>query len=192
MDKLLTYIENRRKRYGHINKNVAPSSVYYIIGGTIIRISDHIKYGEDGIRKFDYCFIIQDNGLYVFTASPKHNIDRTSKMYLKIVTFEEAKSFIKKIHDDKISINNMLTVYSPGGWSGITNGAKMKFEDFKKKYIDPSSPTTQLNIVDLIESSVTGSFSKGNFQAKIGGVKKYYDSLDKTQVDDVLEKVFKM
>lgn len=81
MDKLINYIEYRRKRYGEIERITALSSMYYCFGNIKVRISDHMKYSNDAVKKIDYYFIIQPNGTYIFMPNPKYNKDE--KMYMK-------------------------------------------------------------------------------------------------------------
>ncbi|MDE5888609.1 MAG: hypothetical protein K2H20_01170, partial [Bacilli bacterium] len=64
MDKLVQYIEMRVKKYGHCVGNQAILSNYYTFGNAVVRISDHIKYGKDSTKTYDYCFVIQPNDTY--------------------------------------------------------------------------------------------------------------------------------
>lgn len=86
MDKLVNYIEYRWKRYGEIERAAALSSIYYHFGNIQIRISDHMKYNEDAIKKIDYFFIIQPNDTYIFIPNPKYNKD--GKLYMKDDTYK--------------------------------------------------------------------------------------------------------
>ena len=111
MDKLVNYIEYRWKRYGEIERVTALSSIYYHFGNFQIRISDHMKYNEDEIKKIDYFFIIQPNDIYIFIPNPKYNKD--GKLYMKIVSYNEAKEFIKTLHEHIMKLIPIMNWYSP-------------------------------------------------------------------------------
>ena len=91
------------KKYGHIKGEQCISSNYYTFTDKIVRISDHVKYSLDNAKKVDYTFIIQPNDMYLFYVSPKYNSERMNKMFLKIVTLQEAKNFIRRLHDFSLS-----------------------------------------------------------------------------------------
>ena len=95
MDKLINYIQFREKKYGVIKGIASVNSMYYQIGIYTIRVSEHMKYSESSIKDCDYFFIIQPNDTYIFITNPKYNKD--GKMYMKIVSYNDAKEFIKSL-----------------------------------------------------------------------------------------------
>ena len=144
MDKLINYIEYRRKRYGEIERITALSSMYYCFGNIKVRISDHMKYSNDAVKKIDYYFIIQPNDIYIFMPNPKYN--RDEKLYMKIVSYNEAKEFIRTLHDYSMKLIPMTRWYSPVDWKDIqkyddtkvikNNTEQMTWDDFYKKYFE--------------------------------------------------------
>lgn len=192
MDKLVQYIEGRIKRYGHIKSQQCVSSNYYTFGNFVVRISDHAKYGEDGIKQFDYGFIIQPNDLYLFTVSPKYNLDKTNKMYFKIVNLNEAKQFIRKLHDHSISLEVMCEIYSPEGWN--CRGSNVKYDkpswdDFRTTHVDNKDDAGKLYILDSIERLYLGTNKKGSIVEKLERVQETYDLLSMVQFEILIEKI---
>lgn len=192
MDKLISYIDQRFKRCGHMSGSQAIYSNYYTFGNTVVRVSDHIKYGEDGVKKFDYCFIIQPNDTYIFTASPKMENGCMGRMYLKIVSLQEAKDFIKKLHEFSISYEKMMEVYKPEGWNRNTPKIeKMSWKKFYETFIKELDDKRKQNILDIIECTIFGGISKGNLEVKMERVPKIYEQATLIQYDTILDKVKK-
>ena len=193
MDKLISYIEQRIKKYGHVKGDQAISSNYYTFGNTVVRVSDHIKYGETGVKKFDYCFIIQPDETYIFTASPKIENGQTCRMYLKIVSLKDAKDFIRRLHDFSISFDFMTETYSPEGWNrGVASGVKkIPWDDFYNTHLKNLDDKVKLNILDMIECVVYGGISKGNLEVKLDRAPKVYENASIIQYDTILNKIEK-
>lgn len=192
MDKLIKYIEQRIKKYGHVKSEQCMSSNYYKFNAGVIRISDHIKYGMDTMNTFDYNFIIQPDDTYIFSKSPKHNEKLMNKMFLKIVSLEEAKLFIRRIHDMSISLDNMCEIYQPEGWNrGDTTCEKPSWEDFCSIHIDGLEDIKKISILDMIERIKTGINSKGGVAVKMERVSKLYDKLSVVQYETLLNKLNK-
>ena len=140
---------------------------------------------------FDYSFIIQENDMYIFSVSAKH-IDM-NKMYLKIVTLEEAKQFIKKLHDFSISLDNMTDVFKPKDWNrGNIIADKQSWEDFCKMYIDiHTEDCKKLHVLDMIEKIRTGINSKGGVADKMNRMSETYEALNMTQYETLINKLNK-
>lgn len=194
MEKLINYIESRAKKYGHVKGVVGLSSNYYTIGQKIVRISDHMKYGDDGIKKYDYCFVIQPNDMYIFTISPKLTAD--TRMYVKIVSYDDARSFIKKLHDFAISLDEMSEMYTPPvGWNCAnlpTYEDKMSWSDFCQKYMTGVEQSKAINILDIVERVGRGQIAKGGYDVKLVRNEKYYDRLTQSQYETMIESVEKL
>ena len=194
MDKLVTYIEQRQKKYGHIKGCQGLSSNYYTFGDKVVRISDHMKYGEDYVNKFDYGFIIQPNDMYLFTLSPKNVPDR--KMYIKIVTYDECREFIRKLHEFTIQFNRMNEMYKPVGWncdeSLPTASERLTWDEFEKRYIQDLPEQRRVNVFDIIERVQRGQVSKGGYDVKSARAEGHYNKLTQTQYDTMIVSVEKM
>lgn len=193
MDKLIKYIESRITKYGHVKGEQAIFSNYYIFGNVVVRISDHIKYGMEGVKRFDYCFIIQPNDTYVFTASPKIGNDQSDRMYLKIVTLNEAKDFIRRLHDFTISLDGMTEIYNPEGWNRNTPSMKEKpsWDEFYNTHLKDLDDMTKQQILDMIELHVFGGISKGNVEVKLERAPEVYEHASLIQYDTILNKIKK-
>lgn len=192
MDKLVKYIETRMKKYGHIKGEQCISSNYYTFTDKIVRISDHVKYSLNNAKKVDYTFIIQPNDMYLFYVSPKYNSEQMNKMFLKIVTLQEAKNFIRRLHDFSLSLESLSDIYSPEGWNRGNSDVydKPSWEEFWNTYsnIDGKTP---LNVLNIIENIYTGSNSKGNVDTKIDKVSEMYEMMSLTQYETLIEKLKK-
>lgn len=193
MDRLINYIEQRAKKYGHIKGMQGQSSNYYTIGQKIVRISDHMKYGEDGIKKYDYCFIIQPNDVYLFNISPKNVPDL--KMYVKIISYDDAKNFIKKMHEFAMILDDMSEMYNPTGWNCgklPVSEDKLSWGDFCQKYMTDLDQSKCINILDIIERVGRGQIAKGGYEVKLARNVKYYEKLTQTQYETVIASIEKM
>lgn len=184
VDKLVKYIDWRSKRYGLIKTTQCISSNYYHIGDTVVRISDHIKYGLSSVNRFDYCFIIQDNDQYIFTASPKHNSTKTTQLYLKVVSFEEAKEFVKSLHDYEIQMQKMGEIFHPQGWNNITGEEThcMTWTEFYKEYLETASRQQKQQLLDTICYMLDQEVPKGNVDTKLSHVAKRYKELSEDEL----------
>ena len=197
MDRLVNYIEYRWKKYGEIERTTALSSMYYSFGNIKVRISDHMKYSEDEVRKIDYFFIIQPNDTYVFMSSPKYNND--GKLYMKIVSYNEAKEFIKSLHDYSMKLVPMMKWYSPEGWNDTqnydnkvnavkNNTERMTWGDFYKRYFDMKDDTYQKKVAQRIETLVYGSIGKGTVGGKMDRIRNAYMKMSSSQYDILMKK----
>lgn len=189
IDQLVKYIDWRSKRYGLISATQCISSNYYNIGNTVVRISDHIKYGAAGIKRFDYCFIIQENGYYVFTATPKLNSNKSSQLYLKIVSFQEAKSFIKALHDYEIQTAKMSRIFSPNGWNTVNTAelAAISWDTFFEENLkDLNTPQLQSMIDKICYMINHGNVPKGDITQKLNYIMSKYNSFSNDERVDFL------
>ena len=194
MDKLITYIENRKKNYGGITGHQALSSNYYTFGkNVVVRISDHIKYGESGVKTFDYCFIIQPNDTYIFTSSPKLDNSQMCRMYLKIVSLKDAKEFVRRLHDFILSLNEMMDIYKPEEWNRGEGEPCEKpiWEDFEAIYLNIDDDNKKLQVLNIIETIYSGNVSKGNYDKKLPKIKEWYNKLSMVQYETLLKKLNK-
>lgn len=197
MDRLVNYIEYRWKKYGKIERTTALSSMYYSFGNIKVRISDHMKYSEDEVRKIDYFFIIQPNDTYVFMTSPKYNKD--GKLYMKIVSYNEAKEFIKALHDYSMKLIPMTKWYSPIGWNDTqkyddntkvikNNTDRMEWDNFYQKYFYMRDDTYKTKVAHRIESLVYGNIGKGTVSGKMDRIKNAYMKMSSSQYDTLMKK----
>lgn len=200
MDKLINYIEYRMKRYGEIERITALSSMYYCFGNIKVRISDHMKYGDDAVKKIDYYFIIQPNDTYIFMPNPKYN--RDEKLYMKIVSYNEAKEFIKTLHDYSMKLIPMTRWYSPVGWNDIQkyddntkvikdNTERMTWDDFYKKYFDMKDDMHKIKVAHRIENLVYGNIGKGSVSERMYRIKNAYMKMSSSQYDILMKKINK-
>ena len=197
MDKLINYIEYRRKRYGEIERITALSSMYYCFGNIKVRISDHMKYSNDAVKKIDYYFIIQPNDTYIFMPNPKYN--RDEKLYMKIVSYNEAKEFIKTLHEHIMKLIPMMNWYSPVGWNDIqkyddtkvikNNTEQMTWDDFYKKYFDMKDDTYKIKVASRIENLVYGNIGKGSASEKMDRIKNAYMKMSLSQYKTLMKKI---
>ena len=190
MDKLINYIMFRKKTYGNIQDYASASSMYYMIGIYKVRISDHMKYGETAANECDYYFIIQPDGNYVFINGPKYNKEK--KMYMKVVSYSEAKEFIKTLHDFTLKYSEMTDWFKPEGWNYQNIGKsdiKPSWDEFRDKYISNADEKTQMSIISKIESLVCGGVQKGNVNTKILNFSSVYNKLNDTQYNTLMKKL---
>lgn len=199
MDKLINYIEYRRKRYGEIEQITALSSMYYCFGNIKVRISDHMKYSNDAVKKIDYYFIIQPNDTYIFMPNPKYN--RDEKLYMKIVSYNEAKEFIRTLHDYSMKLIPMTRWYSPVDWKDIqkyddtkvikNNTEQMTWDDFYKKYFDMKDDIYKIKVAYRIENLVYGNIGKGSISERIYRIKNAYMNMSSSQYNTLMKKINK-
>lgn len=187
MDKLLNYIEFRAQKYGVIQGIASVSSMYYQIGMYRVRVSDHIKYGESAVKDCDFYFIIQPNDTYIFLASPKYVSD--NKVYMKIVSYEEAKDFIKSLDDFVIRFMKMTDWYIPENWNRKVKDDRMSWKDFEKVYMDGKTNDVKLGIINRIESLTYGDIKKGNFETKYPTVEETYNNMTTSQYNALIVKM---
>lgn len=203
MDRLVQYIEQRIKTYGHINGTQAMQSNYYEIGDYKIRISDHIAYGSNA-NKNDYSFIIQEDGSYIFTRMK----GTTDRMYLKVIQYNEARDLIRKLHELAIVSENLCEFYRPKGWNVEVKAVdeeptesgddKMTFDEllnhFNYIYKDSKGVQNTMrlnNVLDIIALVLTGKMLKGTIPSKVNFLKKQYDemSITETQYNTLITKL---
>jgi len=190
MDKLINYIEFRAAKYGMIKGIASTSSMYYQIGINKVRVSDHIKYGEDSVKECDYYFIIQPNDTYIFLTSPKYV--KGGKGYLKIVSYEEAKDFIKSLDEFAMQYTKMTDWYIPEDWNRQLEPRrvdKMPWEEFYKKFLEGKSEQYIMGVISRIESLVYGNPKKGNINAKMEIIESLYDGLTASQYGALMAKM---
>ena len=192
MDKLISYIEQRIKKYGHVTGGQGISSNYYTFGNFVVRVSDHIKYGESSVKKFDYSFIIQPNDTYIFTSSPK-NDSQSTRMYVKIITLKDAKEFIRRLHDFSISLSLISEIYSTYGWNSETPKLEEKpnWDKFYNEYIINLDDNLKLAALDMIELTVSGFVGKGNLDVKLERIPNVYENASIIQYDTIIHKIEK-
>lgn len=193
MDRLVQYIEQRIKTYGHINGTQAMQSNYYEIGDYKIRISDHIAYGSNA-NKNDYSFIIQEDGSYIFTRMK----GTTDRMYLKVIQYNEARDLIRKLHELAIVSENLCEFFKPKGWNVEAKDVdeepaeyghdKMSFNEllhhFDYIYKDSKGVQNTMrlnNVLDIIAIVLTGKMLKGTIPKKVSYLKDLYKETDITE-----------
>lgn len=182
MDKLITYINNRSKKFGHITKTEAITSIYYHIGDNIIRISDHLKYGAENVKKFSFTFIIQNDGTYIFCESPARMKD--GKMYVKSVSYNEARQFIRHLHDYTISYNKLSNNDIDNGWKT----EKMLYKEFVTKYI--TNAVCLQSVIDFITSTYNhGKVLPGPINDKLKMLPTIYKNLSIEQYKRIISKL---
>ena len=190
MDKLINYIQFREKKYGVIKGIASVNSMYYQIGVYMVRISEHMKYSESAIKDCDYFFIIQPDGNYVFINGPKYNKEK--KMYMKVVSYSEAKEFIKTPHDFTLKYSEMTDWFKPEGWNYQNiekSDIKPSWDEFKDRYISNANEKTQMSIISKIENLVCGGVQKGNVNTKILNFSSVYNKLNDTQYNTLMKKI---
>lgn len=190
MDKLVKYIEQRSQKYGYIKGEQCISSNYYTFGDSIVRISDHIKYGAESVKKIACSFIIQPNDTYIFVPTPKMDSRMGNKMYLKVVTLKEAKMYIRKLHEFTIINSDMNEMFSPDGWNrGNMSYNKPTWSEFMDKYMSELNDQKKVSILDIIETIHTGKNSKGGLVDKLERIPEMYEKLSLTQYDTLISKI---
>lgn len=190
MNKLVNYLEFRAKKYGVIKGIASPNSMYYQIGVNRVRVSDHIKYGEGSVKECDYYFIIQPNDTYIFLTSPKYIKD--GKGYMKIVTYEQAKDFIKSLDDFAIQFAKMTDWYIPEDWNKNIEPkkeGKMTWDEFYNEFLKGRHKQYQLGIVNRIESLVYGNPKKGNLDAKLPIMSSLFEGMTTSQYNALMAKM---
>lgn len=188
MDKLVSYIEYRAKKYGVIQGIASVSSMYYQIGMYRLRVSDHIKYSEDALKECDFYFIIQPNDTYIFHTSPKYVKDR--KGYMKVISLDEAKEFIKSLDEYMIHFLKITDWFIPENWNrNIKSKDRLSWKDFEKLYMDGKSSDEKLGIINRIESLVYGNIKKGNFETKYPTAEESYNLMTSSQYNALIVKM---
>jgi len=190
MDKLINYLEFRSQKYGVIKGIASPNSMYYQIGANRVRVSDHIKYGEDSVKDCDYHFIIQPNDTYIFLTSPKYIKD--NKGYMKIVTYEQAKAFIKSLDDFAMQFVKMTDWYIPENWNRDIKPkkeVKMSWDEFYKEFLKGRHDQYKLGIINRIESLVYGNPQKGNLDSKMPIIAPVFEGMSTSQYNALMAKM---
>lgn len=188
MDKLINYIEFRAKKYGVIYGIASVSSMYYQIGMYRVRVSDHMKYSESAIKDSDYFFIIQPNDTYVFLTNPKYNKD--GKLYMKIVSYGEAKEFIRSLDEHASMLLKMTDWFIPENWNRKPNDKdRLTWEDFENVYMVNMTNAQKMSVVNRIESLVFGKPKKGDLNTKLPGVIEAYNNMTTAQYNALIKKM---
>lgn len=188
MDKLINYIQFREKKYGVIKGIASVNSMYYQIGMYVVRVSDHMKYSEAAIKDCDYFFILQPNDTYIFITNPKYNKD--GKMYMKIVSYNDAKEFIKSLDEFASKFNKMTDWYIPENWNrNIESKEKLTWDEFERVYMRGMSDEKKFGIVNRIESLVFGNPKKGDFNTKLPGAIEAYNNMTSAQYNALIKKM---
>lgn len=188
MDKLINYLEFREKRYGVIKSIASVNSMYYQIGMYHVRVSDHMKYSESAIKDSDYFFIIQPNDTYVFLTNPKYNKD--GKLYMKIVSYEEAKEFIRTLDEHTAMFLKMTDWFIPENWNRKPNDKdRLTWEDFENTYMVNMTNDQKMSIVNRIESLVFGNPKKGDLNTKLPGAIEAYNNMTTAQYNALIKKM---
>lgn len=196
MDKLINYIEYRQRIYGQIERSISSNSMYYNFGHIKVRVSDHMKYSEDELKKYDYYFVIQPNDTYIFMTSP--NYVKNGYLNMKVVSYNDAKEFIKSIHEYSLKLNKMMDWYSPDDWNNLTNlpktdissdTDKMSWDNFYSLYFDGQTEEYGQRIANKIESLVYGKLGKGTIDKKMDRIKTAYCMMSKPQYESVMKKI---
>ena len=188
MDKLINYIQFREKKYGVIKGITSVNSMYYQIGIYTIRVSEHMKYSESSIKDCDYFFIIQPNDTYIFITIPKYNKD--GKMYMKIVSYIDAKEFIKSLDEFAGKFIKMTDWYCPENWNrNVKDKGKLSWDEFERIYMRNISDEKKVGDVNRIESLVFGNPKKGDLQAKLPGAIEAYNNMTSSQYNALIKKM---
>ena len=195
MDKLIKYIEYRQRVYGQIERVISSNSMYYSFGYIKIRVSDHMKYSEEELKKNDYYFVIQPNDTYIFMTSPKYV--KNGNLNMKIVSYNEAKEFIKSIHDYSLMFNKLTDWYSPENWNNLTDLPKpetssvnrLSWDEFYKTYFNDHDNDYKQRIGHKIESLVYGKLGKGTIDGKMNRIKNAYDTMSDPQYESLMKKI---
>ena len=189
MDKLLNYIEFRAQKYGVIKGIASVSSMYYQIGQYRVRISDHLKFSEDSAKDCDFFFNIQPNDIYIFHTSPKHMKD--NKVYPKIITYQEAKEYIKFLDETAIQWEKMTSKpFIPENWNrDVKEPERLSWKEFEKQYLDGKDNDYKLGIINRIESLVFGSIKKGNCETKYPTLEETYTNMTNSQYNALIVKM---
>ena len=188
MDKLINYIEFRSKKYGVIKGIASVNSMYYQIGMYTVRVSDHMKYSESAVKDSDYFFIIQPNDTYIFITNPKYNKD--GKLYMKIVSYEEAKEFIRTYDEQAAIFLKMTNWFIPENWNRkINDKDKLSWNEFDKTYMMNMSNDQKMGVVNRIESLVFGNPKKGDLNTKLPGAIEAYNNMTSAQYNALIKKM---
>lgn len=189
MDKLINYLEFRVQNYGTTKGTASVNSMYYQIGLFRVRVSDHMKYGEDALKENDFYFIIQPKDTYIFITSPKYNKD--NKIYMRTVTYDEAHAFIKSLDDFARQYMQMTKWYLPGDWNReVEEETKpLDWQEFRALYMMNKSEADKLAIINRMESLVYGGPKKGNLDAKIGTAQDTYEKMTSSQYNAMIAKM---
>ena len=131
--------------------------------------------------------------------NPKYN--RDEKLYMKIVSYNEAKEFIRTLHDYSMKLIPMTRWYSPVDWKDIqkyddtkvikNNTEQMTWDDFYKKYFDMKDDTYKIKVASRIENLVYGNIGKGNVNERIYRIKNAYMNMSSSQYNTLMKKINK-
>lgn len=155
-----------------------------------------MKYSEDELKKYDYYFVIQPNDTYIFMTSP--NYVKNGYLNMKVVSYNDAKEFIKSIHEYSLKLNKMMDWYSPDDWNNLTNlpktdissdTDKMSWDNFYSLYFDGQTEEYGQRIANKIESLVYGKLGKGTIDKKMDRIKTAYCMMSKPQYESVMKKI---
>ena len=188
MDKLINYIQFSEKKYGVINGIASVNSMYYQIGVYMVRISEHMKYSESAIKDCDYFFILQPNDTYIFITNPKYNKD--GKMYMKIVSYNDAKEFIKSLDEFAGKFVKMTDWYLPENWNrNVEDKGKLSWDEFERIYMRNISDEKKVGVVNRMKSLVFGNLKKGDLKEKLPEAIEAYNNMTSSQYNALIKKM---
>lgn len=200
MDKLINYINWRNEKFGgikDITKNMGGgTSTYFQIGVIKIRISDHMKYGMDMVTICDYYFIVQANDTYIFIPNPSS--DWQHRMHMKVVTYQEARKFIKSIHDYEIQnmkmsdwyqpfVKDVPEVEPPKEVNPVTE--RLNWDEFKTRFLTGKNEAYVKKIVNRIETLSYGTMKKGTFAEKFPYVIEGFNTMPTENYNTLIKKM---
>ena len=190
MDRLIKYFDFRIKTYGGITPSSAASTMYYQMGPVMVRVSDHMVYGESA--KFcNYNFIIQENGQYIFITNPKNNPQE--KMYMKIVDYPEAKEFIRTLHEWSLNFNKLSNFFVPDNWNREIPKEepvkeKITWGEFFTRFLSNKDNTKQQSFCDKVDMILYGKVQKGTLDLKLNKMQNMWDEFSATQYGSIINK----
>lgn len=114
---------------------------------------------------------------------------------MKIVPYNEAKEFIKTLHEHIMKLIPMMNWYSPIGWNNLQNNEvmqnnieKVSWDDFYKKYFDMKDDMYKIKVAYRIENLVYGNIGKGSVSERMGRIKNAYMKMSSSQYKTLIKK----
>ena len=111
-------------------------------------------------------------------------------MYMKIVSYNDAKEFIKSLDEFAGKFIKMTDWYIPENWNrNIENKKKLSWDEFERKYMRDIPDGKKLGVVHRIESLVFGSPKRGNLKTKLPGAIEAYNNMTSSQYNALIKKM---
>ena len=109
---------------------------------------------------------------------------------MKIVSYNDAKEFIKSLDEFAGKFVKMTDWYLPENWNrNVEDKGKLSWDEFERIYMRNISDEKKFGVVNRIESLVFGNPKKGDLKAKLPGAIEAYNNMTSSQYNALIKKM---